>query len=129
MKSKKKKADQLFSLAITQGTLRCENSPCKSSQRGLLTPAHIINRWHDRVRCDVRNAFCLCFDCHRYFEDNPAEFNEFVKQSWAYKYLPALIEKSNVTLAQKTDWDEQIEFLTEIVCGLKTLKQARIEEI
>lgn len=129
MKSEKKRADELFSVAIIGGTMRCENSPCRSSQRGVLTPAHIVNRWHDRVRCDTRNAFCLCFDCHRYFEDNPFEFNRFVSESWAQPFMATLIAKSNVTLCQKTDWSERIEFLTDVAVGLKTLKQARAEEI
>jgi len=128
MRASKKKADELFSLAI-RTTLRCENSACRSNQRGVLTPAHIINRWHDNVRCDTRNAFCLCFECHRYFEDNPYKFNEFISESWAQKYLPILIKKSNKTMGQKIDWSERIEFLTDIVVGLKTLKQARLEEI
>jgi hypothetical protein len=129
VKSEKKRADDLFSLAIVASTGKCENSPCRSNQRGVLTPAHILNRWHDRVRCDTRNAFCLCFDCHRWFEDHPLEFNEFVAESHLAIYLPTLIAKSNVTLCQKTDWGERIEFLTDIVVGLKTLKQARLEEV
>jgi len=124
----KDRADKLFSLAIVEGTGYCENPFCKT-RGAVLTPAHIINRWNNRVRCDVRNAFCLCIFCHSYFEDHPLEFNKFVEDSWAFIYMPALIAKANVTLCLKMDWSERVEFLTDIVCGLKTLKQARLEEL
>lgn len=128
MKATKEKADKLFSIAIVQGTGYCENPLCKTPW-ARLTPAHIINRWHDNVRCDVRNAFCLCVLCHGHFEDNPDEFREFIADSWAFRYMEILTRKANVTMRQKIDWEERIEFLTDIVVGLKTLKQARLEEI
>jgi hypothetical protein len=43
--------------------------------------------------------------------------------------MPELIRKSNQTMGQKVDWQERIEFLTDIAVGLKTLKQARLEEV
>lgn len=129
MRDDKAEADRLFSLVIRRETGRCENDVCRSNQRGVLTTAHIISRRFDHVRCDTRNAFCLCFLCHRHFEDNPDEFNDFVAESWAHVYMPRLIEKSNLTMGQKIDWGERIEFLTDIAVGLKTLKQARLEEI
>lgn len=129
MRNDKKEADRLFSLAIVQGTGRCENTSCRSNYRAVLDPAHIINRWHDNVRCDTRNAFCLCRLCHSWFEDHRKEFEAFIAESWAHRYMPELIKKSNQTMGQKIDWDERIEFLTDIVVGLKTLKQARLEEV
>jgi hypothetical protein len=125
MNKKKEKAMALFRLVIREGTGRCE--ACGSPND--LTCAHNIKCRHDHVRCDVRNAFCLCWTCHRYFEDHNDEFKEWVSESWAFRYMPELIRKSNQTMGQKVDWQERIEFLTDIAVGLKTLKQARLEEV
>lgn len=124
MDSEKQKADDLFRIAIVRSTGRCE--ACGSPND--LTCAHNIKRRHDRVRCDTRNAFCLCWPCHTHFEQHPDEFEQWVSESWAFRYMPDLIRKANTTMGQKVDWDERIEFLTDIVVGLKTLKQARLEE-
>lgn len=126
-KNRKDRADELFSLVIIKGTGKCEYERCKTPG-ARLTPAHNINRWHDNVRCDTRNAFCLCIFCHTYFEEHEDEFQEWVATTWAFRYMPQLIKKSNRTMGQKIDWDERIEFLTDIVKGIKTLQQARLEE-
>jgi len=124
-KKKEEKADDLFRLVIVRETGQCEH--CGSKYQ--LTCAHNIKRRHDHVKCDTRNAFCLCWTCHRYFEDHDDEFEEWVSTTWAFRYMPQLIRKANKTMGQKIDWDERIEFLTDIAVGLKTLKQARLEEL
>jgi hypothetical protein len=41
--------------------------------------AHFIPRGHWAVRLDPANAFCLCYGCHRYFDnrEHQAEFEAF----------------------------------------------------
>lgn len=121
----KTEADGLFRLVIVRETGYCERCGSKYN----LTCAHNIKRRFDRVRCDTRNAFCLCFGCHDYFEAHTDEFKEWVSETWAHQYMPALIRKANGTMGLGVDWSERIEFLTDIAVGLKTLKQARLEEI
>lgn len=125
MRDDKEKADKLFSLVIVSSTGRCERCGSRSS----LTCAHNLKRRYDRVRCDTRNAFCLCWPCHDYFETHDNEFQQWISETWAHIYMPALIKKANTTMGQKADWGERIEFLTDIAVGLKTLKQARLEEL
>lgn len=126
-KGEKAKADKLFSEIIrSQGS--CEamgvgDRPCSSQ----LQTAHIVTRGRSATRTDTRNAFCICFAHHRYFHDYPREFSRFITTTWGQEYYDLVYRKS--TTASKVDWQERIDFLTQIKDGVITLTQARALEV
>lgn len=118
-KGEKGKSDKIFGQVIrAQG--KCEH--CNSTQT--LQTAHIISRKYSKVRCDTRNAFCLCAKCHFHFTANPLEFAEWTQETWAQQYVPDVRRKAYDTLA-KIDWEERIAFLKPILDGQLTLDEAR----
>lgn len=81
------------------------------------------------MRCDVRNAFCLCRICHTYFEAHQEEFEAWVETTWAAPFMEELNVKANKTMGQKVDWDERCKFLRRIIKGEISLAEARQLEI
>jgi hypothetical protein len=119
-KGDKAKADKIFSLAI-RSIGYCE--ACK--RRENLQCAHIMSRRYSKVRCDTRNAFCLCAGCHIYYTQNPYEFARFIDTTWARKYVDDVRAIGHSVTAPKTDWLERVEFLKPIVEGHLSLIEAR----
>lgn len=101
----------------------CEKCNSTSS----LTCAHIVKRRFSATVSDLRNAFCLCISCHRYFEDNPREFSHFITDTWAANHYDDVYAKAQPNT--KVDWEERVEFLKDIQRALKdgeiTLAEAR----
>jgi HNH endonuclease len=90
---------------------KCENCYAKPPKQ--LQGAHLIGTGASISLCsDLRNGFCLCASCHRYFTSDPVAFNEFIMGSWAEKYIKTLrrLQKES----RKQDWDDRIDFLKEI---------------
>lgn len=115
----KGKADKLFSQIIrSQGRCEC----CGSTQN--LQTAHIISRRFSKVRCDLRNAFCLCAKCHMRFTANPIEFAEYVASTWAQEHVPLMRERA-YDVKGKVDWETTCEYLQNILDAKITLIEAR----
>lgn len=69
MKIKQTKYDLRFSALI-----RLRDSICQRCLKGgRLECSHIYSRRHKALRHDTRNAKALCFRCHRWWHENPAE--------------------------------------------------------
>lgn len=125
-KGAKAKADKLFSEIIrSQGY--CEANGVEKPCSNQLQTAHICSRRYSSTRTDLRNAFCLCFNHHRYFTDQPRQFSYFITNSWAQPYYDTIYNKS--ITPTKVDWNERVEFLTDIRRAIKegelTLDEAR----
>jgi hypothetical protein len=81
-----------------------------------------------RISSDLRNGFCLCSYCHRYFTDHPKEFAKFIEKSPQGKYYHTLMRIQNpITVGQKVDWEERVEFLKDIRRAIKA-REMTIEE-
>jgi hypothetical protein len=120
-----KKADEIFSKVIrTVGY--CENCG-KTKDQAQMQCAHIIGRIVFPTRVDLRNAFCLCAGCHRYYTEHPREFSRFITNTWAQEYYEHVFKKSRS--GEKNNWEERIEFLKDIYkqieAGEMTLAEAR----
>lgn len=108
---------------------KCENCQKTKADGWQLHGAHILGVGaHIRVCSDLRNGFSLCASCHRYFEDNPFDFVEFVNGSWAEKYMTTLRRLARPG-GPKISWDDRIDFLKEIRRAIKagelTIEEAR----
>lgn len=108
----------------------CENCG-KTKDQGQLQGAHIIGvGTARRISSDLRNGFCLCSFCHRYFTDHPHDFTEFIDGSWAEKYISTLRKLAiRKPTDFKVDWKDRVEFLKEvkraILAGELTIEGAR----
>lgn len=123
-KGAKAKCDTLFSFII-RSIGECEN--CYKTD--YLQCAHIISRRYSNTRTDLRNAFCLCAGCHRYFTDHPREFSRFITQTWAQEYYEQVFKKSQEV--GKIDWLEEADRLKTIKkqLGTESLDKLREQEI
>lgn len=65
--------DLIFSRLVRRPGF-CAN--CGSTQN--LQCAHGFSRRYRAVRCDLRNAWCLCKGCHLYFTMRPIEWDDFM---------------------------------------------------
>lgn len=72
------KADKLFS-QLVRARGHCES--CGRSDPYSLQCAHIVGRRYSSTRTDTRNAFCLCYTCHRRYTDHPDEWMDFIDGS------------------------------------------------
>jgi hypothetical protein len=106
-KGAKGKCDTLFS-QIIRSVNECEK--CYSID--WLQCAHIISRRYSNTRTDLRNAYCLCAKCHRFFTDHPREFSKFITGTWAQDYYEDIYRKSQEV--GKIDWDAEVDRLKEI---------------
>lgn len=112
---------------------KCENCG-RSAPQYQMHGAHIIGvGTARRIASDLRNGFCLCSICHRYFGDHPVEFTEFIMKSWAGKYYKTLKRLSQPHSGPKIDWLDRMDFLKEIkramLAGEMTIEQARSYEL
>lgn len=76
MKIKFDKRDLLFSKLIRardRCCVRCGRSDAR------LECSHIFSRRHAATRWDPDNAKALCFTCHRWWHENPADSGEWIK--------------------------------------------------
>lgn len=122
-KGAKAKADKLFS-EIIRTIGYCEN--CGKTE--WLQCAHINSRRFNATRVDIRNAFCLCASCHRFYTDYPREFSHFITDTWAADYYDQMFHDSRT--GTKVNWDDELDNLKAIKAELdsgKTLKEIRYE--
>ncbi len=63
------------------------------------------------VRTDLRNAYCLCARCHRFYTDHPREFSRFITDTWAQPHYDSIFALARVPT--KVDWELQLEYLKE----------------
>lgn len=92
--------------------------------------AHIISRRYNAVRTDLRNAFCLCASCHRFFTDHPVNFARFVKERIDDKLYDQLNQMAHDGVKANDEfWEERVLFLQDILRQLNeetiTLMEAR----
>ena len=109
-KGKKGTAGRLHA-KIIRSLGSCEH--CGSSTN--LQCAHILSRRFVATYTSLRNAFCLCASCHRFFTDHPVKFGDFVRSTWANEYYED-IHKAAHKGAKTSDefWEERIFFLKDI---------------
>jgi len=79
-KTLRNKCDALFS-KIVRARGQCEWCGRRPPEIKLET-SHVFSRRYSWIRCDERNAFCLCSGCHRYVTANPIEHAWFAGQQW-----------------------------------------------
>lgn len=95
-------ADAAFSKAVRMS----RNNTCEHCKRsdGKLELAHIYGRRAKSVRWDTLNGLALCHTCHRYFTENPLDFNEWMKGYLGQGYLDILNEKRQHLLKTNTKY-------------------------
>lgn len=129
-KGKKGTATRLHSKVIRMIGM-CER--CLDENYEKLQAAHIISRKYNSTRTDLRNAFCLCASCHRFFTDHPTEFGNFVRSRVGSEGYKLIYQKSLVT-QKGTDafWQDRIDFLKDVAErvqeGELTIQEARLYE-
>jgi len=74
MKIKQNKYDIRFSKLIRTRDVVCQ----RCLKGGRLECSHIFSRRHKAIRHDTRNAKALCFKCHRWWHEDPAEANNWL---------------------------------------------------
>ena len=100
----RKQSDILFSRQIRL-VGHCEK--CGSVEN--LNCSHIISRTVMHLRCDPRNAICLCYRCHIYWwHIEPLEAARWFESKWPGRYDELLKERQNV---RKVDWKQVYEEL------------------
>jgi len=131
MPKKKNKIASDLAREIWRVSGKCEIANCLSNvSKPQLQGAHMIGVGTAiRISSDIRNGYCLCSTCHRYFTDHPKEFTKFIDKSKQGKYYYTLMRIQNPRgIAQKIDWDDRIDFLKEIRRAIKagemTIEQA-----
>lgn len=124
-KGKKGKATKLHA-AIIRDIGMCE----RCGGDNFIQCAHIISRRFVATRTDLRNAFCLCAACHRYFTDHPVDFGRFVKERIGDKLYDKLNKMAHAGQKANDDfWEDRILFLEDVrdrmAEGEMTLNEAR----
>lgn len=79
----KKKADTKFSLFIRARDKKCKRCGRRPPEVRLQC-AHVWSRRYLNTRWDGRNAYALCFGCHKYLTDRPIEHED-----WAVSLMGA----------------------------------------
>lgn len=125
---KKGKATKLHA-AIIRAIGACEH--CGGDN--VLQCAHIISRRYTATRTDLRNAFCLCAACHRYFTDHPVAFGRFVDKRIGRKLYDKLNKLAHAGAKGNDEfWEDRILFLQDIGDRIAeeemTLDEARLYE-
>ena len=92
----------------------CEAGPegCK----GNLQCAHGFSRSYRAIRCDERNAFCLCAHHHVFFTHRPLEWDQWLHKTWGEVRYYSL--RSRALGNKPTDWKALLPEL-----------RARLEEV
>lgn len=78
---KRDKRDIVFSKFIRTRARWCCDYCLRdfSHNKGGLHCSHVFGRRHKGTRWDPQNAFAHCIKCHKYLEENPLIFAEWVK--------------------------------------------------
>ncbi len=85
MKVRRNKLDIIFSMLVrTRDKWTCQvcGKYFPEGARQSLHCSHFHGRRKQSVRYEKLNAAAHCFSCHKYLEENPIEFQE-----WIYNYL------------------------------------------
>jgi len=87
---KRSNADAAFSEAVRLN----KRHTCEScGKSGRTECAHIIGRREKTLRWCADNALSLCHSCHRYFTENPLDFNDWVRRHIGDGLVEILQEK------------------------------------
>lgn len=86
----KAKATRLHS-QVVRARGRCER--CGKID-GTLQCAHIVSRRYTATRTDERNAWCLCFPCHRWLTEHPDQHVAFAIQTLGDAGYRELLDKA-----------------------------------
>lgn len=93
---KRTTADKYFSFCVRErANYTCEYCGKVEPERKGLECCHIYGRRAKSVRHDPDNAVCLCHTHHRYFTENPIEFQIWLKKHLGDGRLEILREKYN----------------------------------
>jgi hypothetical protein len=93
-----KKCDKLFSIFIHIRDERCVKC---GRLEGKFDNSHVISRTYKRLRYDPRNANVMCFTCHRWWHDEPAESGLWYRTKYPedWEYLSKEKQKGDNPLA------------------------------
>ena len=78
----------------------CER--CGKKEEGGMQISHFWGRKAESVRFDGENCDVLCFTCHNYFEQNPADYTAWKKKQLGEKRFKMLMVRAH-TLQKKDD--------------------------
>ena len=91
--------DRVFSKIIrARGTCEAADGSCK----GNLQCAHGFSRSYRAIRCDERNAFCLCAHHHVFFTHRPLEWDQWLRRAWGN--LGYDVMRDLALANERTDW-------------------------
>ncbi len=103
------KCDDLFG-QLVRARGHCESG--RKTHGGVHQCAHGFSRSYKAIRCDFRNAFCLCQGCHTYYTYRPLEWDEWLMQRWGTHLYYEL--RGLALTHPKMDWKAELERLREI---------------
>lgn len=123
---KRTKADALFSdLIRMKADWACERCHADHHEnRRTLHLSHFWSRRNKSVRFDPENVAALCFSCHNYFTENPADHHVFFLKRLGQKRYdrlgvrarqPAKVDEKLLALA----FQKEIDQLQEKIIALK----------
>jgi hypothetical protein len=104
--SAKDKCDSIFSKLVTSRGV-CVH--CGTTDIYRLQCAHIIPRRYSAVRTNLTNALCLCYKCHYFYTNNPAEFLRFVFTVITETTYDELWQQARTPT--KMDWESELNRL------------------
>lgn len=89
---------------------RCER--CLTPIKGLEC-SHVISRNNQTLRWDIFNALCLCWECHRWWHEEPSESWEWFKRK--YPGRAGYLQKAKRIKSYRTqeDYKEILEAIRE----------------
>ena len=120
----RKNFDIVFSQLVRErASHRCEN--CGSYENPQC--AHVFGRIRYTVRCDDRNAYCLCASCHYFFTNDPVGWGDFVIDKMGRKEYDALRLISNQPM--KFGRTEKADMVAHLRAELKKMRQTRSEGV
>lgn len=95
MKVKIDKRDTVFSLLVRERA----NQLCERCHRHgdevQLQCSHIFSRRHVGIRWHPDNAQCLCFSCHKWWHESPAQSGVWIRELLGNGFIDLLEEKKN----------------------------------
>jgi len=105
-----KELDALWSKKIKElAKYRCEH--CKEPGRQLvhdgawLNSAHIIGRRYRGTRWSITNGMCLCYSCHRQWDEHGPQHEDILRRVIGRERLNVLIRMAKHKVTKYQDYD------------------------
>src|SRR3990167_10124510 len=96
----KKKCDQIISNYI-RSKGKCDRC---GRPDGKFDCAHVISRKNLTLRWNVNNLMCLCFQCHKWWHEEPVLSADWFKNKYPIRYSVLQDERNKLTKMRIQDY-------------------------